>query len=113
MKLYVYTTTAESWDDANNANCKVVAIINGTDNADCEAKAGDLYGDTDVYGWTYNDDLSISDEIKLQKRYKYEIKGAENIIMSKMLPALCMFTPPVTYKRKCSIDTMSLLHVYK
>ena len=33
---------------------EVIAEIAGRNNADCEFLAGSFYGDTDVYGWAYN-----------------------------------------------------------
>jgi len=59
MKLYVYKMKdgiEKSWDDVDYVNdCEMVDTINGESNEECEAKAAELYGDTDVYGWTYNE----------------------------------------------------------
>ena len=59
-KLYVYQMDSEAWEigmDWDTALCKnqieVVDTITGDSNDDCEAKAGELYGDADKYGWTY------------------------------------------------------------
>lgn len=42
-KLYIYSSETN----------KLVARIEGADNAACEAVASELYGDTDRFGWTY------------------------------------------------------------
>lgn len=42
MKLYIYDNDNE-----------IVAIIDRDTNEDCEVVAGELYSDTDTYGWSY------------------------------------------------------------
>lgn len=63
MKLYVYKMVdgvEKSWDDVDyKSECEVVAVFEGKDNQECEAKAADQYGDTDIYGWTYNGDIPM------------------------------------------------------
>lgn len=66
-KLYAYKMidgVDKSWDDIDFQNeCIVVAIIKGEDNKECETKAVENgYGDTDIYGWTYIDDIEIADD---------------------------------------------------
>ena len=51
MKLYAYNTDSR----------EIVAIINGNNNAACESKASDEYGDTDVYGWTCSPAIGAAD----------------------------------------------------
>jgi hypothetical protein len=59
MKLYVYKMKDEiekSWDDVDfDSDIEVVATIEGESNEECESKASEEYGDTDIYGWTYTD----------------------------------------------------------
>ncbi len=47
MTLYVYDTQAES-------ERELVATIEGSTNAECEAAAMDRYPDTERYGYTYS-----------------------------------------------------------
>lgn len=42
--LYIYSTETN----------KLIARIEGADNAVCEAVASEQYGDTDSFGWTYS-----------------------------------------------------------
>lgn len=68
MKLYIYKlANAEkgSWDDIDYAaDCEVVAIATGETNEECEAKATDAgYTDTDLYGWTYADEIPMGDDV--------------------------------------------------
>lgn len=67
MNMYVYKlkdgVSVDSWDDVDFANdCIVVAVISGDSNRECEWKAAEKYYDTDIYGWTYNDGIEISDD---------------------------------------------------
>ena len=62
MTLYIFCMTENAWNegiDWDTALCKnqieVVDAITGDSNDDCEAKAGELYGDADKYGWTYSE----------------------------------------------------------
>ena len=68
-KLYVYTTVEGfegSWDEAlDQGKVEVIATIEGEDNKTVEAKAKELYGDSDTYGWTYSaEGLSEADEVE-------------------------------------------------
>lgn len=71
MKLYVYAMNAgveKSWDDVELAECSVVAVVEGENNEDCENKAVENgYGDSDIFGWTYNDDVEMSDDVVMVK----------------------------------------------
>ena len=51
MTLYIYTTKDN----------RLVARINGSDNASCEAIANDRFGDTDTFGWTYSPAFGAND----------------------------------------------------
>ena len=44
ITLYIYSTETN----------KLVARIEGVDNAACETVASEQYGDTDSFGWTYS-----------------------------------------------------------
>lgn len=68
-KLYIYTTVdgfEGNWDEAlEQGKVEVVATIEGKDNKTVEAKAKELYGDSDTYGWTYSaEGLSEADEVE-------------------------------------------------
>lgn len=71
MKMYVYKIKdgieVENWDDVNfQRDCIVCAVITGNDNAECERKATDNgYDNTEVYGWTYNDDIVVPADVVL------------------------------------------------
>jgi len=47
----------KNWDDVDfETEIEVVATIEGETNEECEAKVvEDGFGDTDIYGWTYNE----------------------------------------------------------
>jgi len=68
MELYVYKlkdgVSVDSWDDVDFKNdCIVCAVITGEDNRDCEKKASkNGYDNSEVYGWTYNDDIEIAED---------------------------------------------------
>lgn len=68
-KLYIYTTVEGfegSWDEAlAQKKVEIVATIEGKDNKTVEAKAKELYGDSDTYGWTYSaEGLDEADEVE-------------------------------------------------
>ena len=44
MTMYVYDTET----------MEIVAEITGEDNAECERKAANYYGDSDRFGWAYS-----------------------------------------------------------
>lgn len=47
----------KNWDDVDfETEIEVVATIEGETNEECEAKViEEGFGDTDIYGWTYNE----------------------------------------------------------
>ncbi len=59
MEMYIYKlkdgVDVDSWDDVNyETDCEVCAVVIGESNSECESKAIDEgFGDTDIYGWTY------------------------------------------------------------
>jgi len=62
MKLQVFKMKdgiEKSWDDVDfETEIEVVATVEGETNQECEDKAVEQgFGDTDVYGWTYNETL--------------------------------------------------------
>jgi len=68
-KLYIYTTVdgfLGNWDDAiEQGKVEVVATIEGEDQKAIEAKAKELYGDSDTYGWTYSaEGISEAEEVE-------------------------------------------------
>ncbi|MBZ9622887.1 hypothetical protein G9F71_008475 [Clostridium sp. FP2] len=49
----------KNWDDVDfTTECEIVKIIKGETNEECETKAVENgFGDTDIYGWSYNETL--------------------------------------------------------
>ena len=57
MKLYIYTTTGNTWDDDDK--WELEDEIEGETNEECEALAVDRgYGDTDIFAWSYTNKKS-------------------------------------------------------
>lgn len=67
-KLYVYSTVVGfigDWDEAlEQGKVEIVAVIDGKDNKTVEAKAKELYGDSDTYGWTYSEGLDEAEQVE-------------------------------------------------
>ena len=62
MKLQVFKMKdgiEKSWDDVDfETEIEVVATIEGETNEECESKVlEEGFGDTDIYGWTYNETI--------------------------------------------------------
>ena len=50
MIIFIYEA-----EDFDNGVFNLVDSIDGTDNNDCETKASEQYGDSDLYKWSYTE----------------------------------------------------------